>query len=70
MMTCRKCGGSNVSVQAVAEQKKRGCFMALIWIILAIITLGMIIWIPLLMKKGSKTVTYAICQSCGNRWKT
>lgn len=68
-MTCPKCGGDHVTVQAVAEQKKRGCLMSILWLLLAICTLGLIIWIPLLMKKGSKTHTYAICQSCGNRWK-
>ncbi len=68
-MTCPKCGSENVNVQAVAEQKKRGCLMSLVWIILTIFTLGAVIWIPLLMKKGSKTRTYAICQSCGYRWK-
>lgn len=67
-MKCPKCGSENVIVQAVAEHKKRGCLMAVLWIFLAICTLGAIIWIPLLMRKGSKTVTYAICQTCGNRW--
>lgn len=68
-MQCPKCGSTNVSVQAVAEQKKRGCFMSLLWILLAVFTLGMVIWIPLLTKKGSKTKTYAVCQQCGHRWK-
>lgn len=68
-MQCPKCGSINVNVQAVAEQKKRGCFMSLLWILLAICTLGLIIWIPLLTKKGSKTKTYAVCQQCGHRWK-
>jgi len=66
-MIC-KCGSDNVNVMAVAEQKSRGCLTSLIWIALAILTVGMIIWIPLLIKKGSRTVTYAICQSCGRRW--
>ena len=68
-MECPKCGSTNVSVQAVAEHKKRGCFMSAFWVVLAIFTLGMVIWIPLLTKKGSKTKTYAVCQKCGHRWK-
>lgn len=68
-MICPKCGSANVNVQAVAEQKKRGCIEALMWIILSICTLGAVIWIPILMKKGSKTRTYAVCQSCGHKWK-
>lgn len=68
-MTCPKCGSQNVNVQAVAEQKKRGCLGALMWILLAICTFGLIIIIPMITKKGSKTRNYAVCQNCGNRWK-
>lgn len=68
-MFCPKCHGNNVIVQAVAEQKKRGCLMSLLWIVLAICTIGAIIWVPLLIRKGSKTRTYAVCQSCGFRWR-
>lgn len=66
---CPRCRSNNVTVQAVAEQKKRGCLMSIVWIVLACCTLGLIILIPLLTRKGSKTKTYAICQSCGHRWK-
>jgi DNA-directed RNA polymerase subunit RPC12/RpoP len=68
-MICPKCGSEDVNVQAVAEQKKRGCLGACMWILLAICTLGLIILIPLLTKKGSKTRTYAVCQRCGHKWK-
>lgn len=68
-MICPKCGSDRVNVQAVAERKKRGCLMSLVWILLAICTLGAVIWIPLLIRKGSKTKVYAVCQNCGNMWK-
>lgn len=68
-MICSKCGSDRVNVQIVAEQKKRGCLMSFIWLLLAICTIGAIIWIPLLIRKGSKTVSYAVCQNCGKRWK-
>jgi len=68
-MSCNKCGSNNVFVQAVAEQKKRGCLATVAWITLTIFTCGLLIIIPLIMKKGSRTVTWATCQSCGNRWK-
>lgn len=68
-MICRKCGSSNVTTQTVAEKKKRGCFATCMWILLALCTCGMVIFIPLLMGKGSKTVTYAVCNNCGNRWR-
>lgn len=67
---CPKCGSTNISYQAVAEQKKRGCFAVGLWILLACCTCGLILLIPLLKKKGTKTRTYAICQTCGNRWKS
>lgn len=68
-MVCPKCGSNNVIVQAVAEQKKRGCISILFYIILACTVVGLIILIPLLRGNKSKTKTYAVCQNCGNRWK-
>ena len=68
-MTCPNCGSNHVTVQAVAEQKKRGCLAACLWILLAICTCGLILLIPLLTRKGSKTKTYAVCQDCGHKWR-
>lgn len=68
-MRCKKCGSENVLFHAVAEQKKRGCLASLLWILLAIVTIGAVIWIPMLMQKGSRTRTYAVCQNCGKRWR-
>lgn len=68
-MTCPNCGSTHIIVQAVAEQKKRGCLMSCLWILLAICTFGLILLIPLLTRKGSKTKTYAICQNCGHKWR-
>ena len=68
-MVCKKCGSHNVTVQAVAEQKKRGCLGACCWLLLAVCTCGLILLIPLLTRKGSKTKQYAVCQDCGNKWR-
>ena len=68
-MVCPKCGSENVQVQVVAEQKKRGCLATIGWLLLALCTLGLILIIPMIMHKGSKTVRYAVCQNCGKRWK-
>ena len=65
MLCCKHCGSTNVKVQAVEKQKKRGVLMSLIWIILAICTCGLILLIPLLTKKGSKTKSVIVCQDCG-----
>lgn len=68
-LVCPKCGGRNVTAQVVEKQKKRGCFASIMWILLAICTLGTVLLIPLLTRKGSKTLTFAVCQNCGHRWK-
>lgn len=65
MVKCKHCGSTNVTVQAVEKQKKRGIFMSLIWILLAVCTCGLILLIPLLTKKGSKTKSVIVCQDCG-----
>lgn len=69
-LVCPKCGSRNVSVQVVEKQKKMGCFASLMWILLAVTIVGLILLlIPALSRKGSKTLTFAVCQNCGHRWK-
>ena len=69
-MICPKCGSENIQVQALAETKKRGCFTVLLYIFLLFIPIiGWIALFMLLRGKKSKTVSYALCQNCGNRWK-
>ncbi len=68
-MVCPKCQSENVTIQAVSEQNKRGCFTVLLYIILFCIpVLGWIALFCLLRGKKSKTVSYAVCQDCGNKW--
>lgn len=66
---CPKCHNGNITYQTITEQKKTGCLVVLIYIILAISCIGWLILIPMLASKKDKTVTYAVCQSCGHRWK-
>lgn len=65
MLTCKYCGSSNVNVQAVEKMKKRGILMSLVWIILTCMTCGLVLLIPLLTRKGSKTKSVIVCQDCG-----
>lgn len=65
MLVCKHCKSTNVTVQAVEKQKKRGLIMSLIWILLAVCTCGIILIIPLITKKGSKTKSVIVCQNCG-----
>lgn len=69
MLKCKYCGSTNVTAQAVEKQKKRGVFASLMWILLAICTCGLILLIPLLTKKGSKTNSVIVCQDCGKMSK-
>jgi DNA-directed RNA polymerase subunit RPC12/RpoP len=73
-LRCPRCGGDNVFVQADTETttKHRGCLAWALWILLAIVTIGLIIIIPLITnsKTKSKTKTQAVCQTCGQRWNT
>lgn len=72
-MICPKCGSENVTIQAITnvKVKNRGCFGWLMWIILACLTFGLILIIPLATNTKSKSTTHseAVCQNCGNRWK-
>lgn len=66
---CPRCGQHNVQYQTVTESRKTGCFTVLLYIFLACTILGLLIVIPLVLRKKTNTVTYAVCQNCGCRWK-
>ncbi len=67
-MICTKCGSSKVFVTAVAEQRPRGCLLTLLYIFLLLIpVIGWIALFFLIRGRRSKTVTYAVCQTCGKR---
>lgn len=69
-MICPKCTSTQVQVQAVSHLKRRGCFTVLFYLILLCIpVLGWIALFSLLRGRKSKTVSYAVCQNCGNSWK-
>ena len=70
MLKCKYCNSTNVTVQAVEKQKKKGIIMSIIWILLAICTCGIALLIPILTKKGSKTKAVIVCQDCGKISKT
>lgn len=72
-MRCPKCGSQNVAAQVVTDvkTKRRGCIGWCLWILLAVLTLGLILIIPLITNSKVKTKnhTEAVCQNCGHRWK-
>lgn len=68
-MTCPKCKSENIVFQTVSEQKSTGCLTVILYILLACTILGLLIVIPLMLRKKTETVTYAVCQNCGHRWK-
>lgn len=67
--SCPKCHGQNISYQTVTESKKTGCIAMMMYILLAITILGLLIVIPLMLRRKTETVTYAVCQDCGHRWR-
>ena len=71
-MICPRCKGDNVSIanETDIETIHRGCLGWIGWILLAIITCGLILIIPLLTnsKTRSKHRVIAVCQNCGYRW--
>lgn len=66
---CPHCKGTNIQYQTVTESRKTGLLTVLLYIILACTVLGLLIVIPLMLRKKTVTVTYAVCQDCGKRWK-
>lgn len=66
---CPKCHNDNIQYQTVSESKNTGCLTVILYILLALTICGLLIVIPLLLRKKTETVTYAVCQSCGYRWK-
>lgn len=67
---CPKCGGTNIRYTTTTEKEEAGFGMCLLYLILAITVVGILILIPLfLFGNKTKTVTYAVCQDCGTRWK-
>ncbi len=67
-LICPNCHSDNISVQMVAEQKKRSFLTILIYILLACTVIGLIILIPLMRGQKSKTRKYYVCQNCGKNW--
>lgn len=64
-MVCPKCGNPNMVVNVVAEDKKRGCLMVCLWIVLGVMTGGIALLFPLFMKKKSNVNTHYVCACCG-----
>lgn len=65
-IVCPRCGSTNCTVQLVEKKQKHGIVW---WICIGwwlFLIMGIFI---LLFKKKPKTVTYALCQSCGNNWE-
>lgn len=76
-MNCPKCGTNNVNVQAVSIVKNKTHGVAywcggwlidlIVWICAFIPRLIFAIFRP--KKVKTKVKSYAVCQSCGHKWK-
>ncbi len=66
--TCPRCGGP-MAIQTISESRKSGCGTILLYVLLALTIFGLLIVIPLMLRKKTETVTYAVCQQCGYKRK-
>lgn len=67
---CSKCHSDNIQYQTLTEKKPMGCGTLLWYFFLFVTLIGWFILIPLFFSnKRQETVTYAVCQNCGHRWK-
>jgi hypothetical protein len=69
-LVCPRCSSDDIVVNTYTEQKRVGCLMTLLYILLACTILGLLIVIPLVLR-GRKTVahTQCTCKGCGNKWE-
>lgn len=75
-MKCSRCGGTNVTVTTLQEEKttvrSTGILYKLTRAMLVIFTCGLWALIPKKKESGKnkyKRVDYCMCLSCGNKWK-
>lgn len=69
-LVCKKCGFKSITISAVSEMPKRGCLSTLLIIILFFIPIiGWIALFMILRGRKSETVTYAVCQNCGAKYR-
>jgi len=67
--TCSRCQSTQIQYQTVTESRPTGCMTVLWYIFLCLTIFGLLIVIPLMLRKKTNTITYAVCQNCGRRWK-
>lgn len=73
-LICPRCKSHNISVQIAQTREthaKRGALWGLGRVFLIIFTCGL--WLLVGRSKGRtriKNESFAVCQNCGNRWKT
>lgn len=69
---CPKCGSGNVLItnEMKIKTEHRGLIGWMLWILLAFLSFGLILIIPLITnsKVKSKNKKVLICQNCGNKW--
>lgn len=65
---CDRCKGTNITYQVVHEELPTSIGATVLYIILSITIIGLLIVFPLMLRKRTRTVTYAVCQDCGHRW--
>ncbi len=70
-MRCPNCGSENIFVRHATRPviRRRGCISWAFWILLAILTCGLILIIPALNRIKAEEYIEATCQDCGTWWE-
>lgn len=67
--TCPRCGGHDVLFQTVSEKKTAGCGTYIFYILLAFTIFGLLIVIPLMLRKDDTVKSRVVCKNCGYSWE-
>lgn len=61
---CPRCG-SIMTIQTVSESRNAGCLTIAFYVFLALTIFGLLIIIPLMLRKKTVLTSYSVCQCCG-----
>lgn len=67
--TCPDCGSPDIVYSTIKEPIPLDIGTIIVYILLALTCCGLFVVIPILLSPKERTVTYATCRNCGNRWQ-
>ena len=64
-LICPNCGNTEWHIENIVKEKRRGCFMWCVWLLLGVLTCGLILIIPMFTNRKRKNKTKFVCKNCG-----